>query len=227
MGKSTLAKPLLVDFVKRYVQKRPKKKQGRVLVLDTKPRWRGTRRVTGPSIRKRYKDYVQGDTLDATVISSIKEWDLAWSQQLNPSQTVIVQVYDDRDPIPLMIHAMRKFFASTKPGREDLVYIDEGMDFFGPSGTGRYSNIVQRIVRAGGEKGVASLIGVQRPKTINLQLLTESNTCYLFHIAFDEDMKRLREMGWPKNVGAPKDRYDFLFFRDNELYDRPLKLGKV
>lgn len=102
-----------------------------------------------------------------------------------------------------------------------LLVIDEGMDFFGPTGNGIHGDIVQRCWRAGGEKGMACLIGVQRPKSINLQMLTESNLLYLFHLSNEDDVKRLWEMGLPKGVVPPIEKYKFIFFKDDVLYRNP------
>ena len=73
------------------------------------------------------------------------------------------------------------------------------------------SDIVQRCFRAGGEKGLTSLIGVQRPKGINLQCLTETSYCACFRFNFADDMKRLAEMGWPKDVPPPGYDEPYMF----------------
>jgi hypothetical protein len=99
------------------------------------------------------------------------------------------------------------------------------MDFFVPTGNARYSDIVQKLVRAGREKGIASLLGVQRPKTINVQVMSECNVLYLFRINFQEDIKRLWEMGFPHNVMPPTENHVFRFFRDRKVFPYPVKLA--
>jgi hypothetical protein len=223
-GKSTLQRFLIQTFCKRY------NRTGRVLVIDTKPRWRAERVVTGRSPQRRYRDFVKGDTLPAVALDNLKDWNLAWDREQNPQGIVISQRLDleeeDQRLVRWQVLVIKRFLSTQRPDVPSLLVIDEGMDFFGPSGNALYSNVIQRCWRAGGEKGMSCLIGVQRPKTINLQMLTESNLLYLFHMAYEEDLKRLQEMGFPRNVGAPgpKQKYEFLFLKDGELYPKPLKL---
>jgi hypothetical protein len=154
---------------------------------------------------------------------------LAWDRKINPHGIVIAQRLDlsEEDPqlIRWQVAIIKKFLATQRHDIPSLLVIDEGMDFFGPTGNALYSNVIQKCWRAGGEKGMSCLIGVQRPKTINLQMLTESNLLYLFHISFDSDLKRLQEMGLPSDVESPIEKFHFLFMKDDRLYPRPLKLS--
>jgi hypothetical protein len=198
-------------------------------MIDTKPRWRGTTVVTGARPEQRYRDFVKGDTLPGVILDNIKDWNLAWDRKINPHGIVIAQRLDleEEDPalIKWQVSIIRKFLATQKHDIPSLLVVDEGMDFFGPTGNALYSTVIQKCWRAGGEKGMSCLIGVQRPKTINLQMLTESNLLYLFHISFDSDLKRLQEMGLPDYVESPTEKYEFLFMKDDRLYPRPLKLS--
>lgn len=199
-GKSTLSNHLLKEFRADYPD-------ARIMVCDTKPRWRGERLPDGRHARHLYKDFVKGDTIsNAMVLSDPRDWSLAWHKDTNPSQTVVVQRLSGEDAVNLkfQLWAIRRFFYSTKASRPSLLYIDEGMDFFTVSGypVGG-SDIIQRCYRAGREKGLTTLLGVQRPKNINMQLLTEMSYCALFRIDYEDDVKRLRDMGWPKDVPAP------------------------
>ena len=117
-----------------------------------------------------------------------------------------------------------KFFDSQEYERPSLLYVDEGMDFFGPSGNSRYGNAIQKCFRAGREKGLATCIGVQRPKAINVQTLTEANLLYLFKLDYSADVKRLVEMGLPEGITAPTELYKFRHMRDGELLPGVLHL---
>lgn len=224
-GKSTLLLFIIKTFCKRY------NRTGRVLVIDTKPRWRATKIVTGARAENRYRDFVKGDTLPAVALDNLKDWSLAWDRKLNPQGIVIAQRLDLTEEDPVLIRwqvaVIKKFLSTQRPNTPSLLVIDEGMDFFGPTGNALYSNVIQKCWRAGGERGMSCLIGVQRPKTINLQMLTESNLLYLFHLAYDADLKRLQEMGFPPDVESPDEdqRHEFLFLKDGKLYPRPLKLS--
>jgi hypothetical protein len=221
-GKSTLLMFLIQTFVKRYSLR------GRVLVIDTKPRWRGTQVATGQSPRRRYRDFVEGDTLPGVILDNLRDWNIAWDRKLNPHGIVIAQRFDldEDDPtlIRWMLGVIRKFKSTQRAGIPSLLVIDEGMDFFGPTGNALYSNTIQKCWRAGGEMGMSCLLGVQRPKTINLQMLTESDLLYLFHIDYAQDLQRLQEMGFPAGVSSPAKKYEFLFMNDEGLWPRPLKL---
>jgi hypothetical protein len=154
-------------------------------------------------------------------VDSPRDWSLAWDKGVNPSQTVIVQRPEgtNRGAVALACWAAESFFQSLDYRRPSLIYFDEGMDFFSTSGSALGSDIVQRCYRAGRERGLTSVIGVQRPKGINLQCLTETSYCALFRIQYEEDVKRLWEMGWPKGVTYPEQRvegvesYEFRLWR--------------
>ena len=73
---------------------------------------------------------------------------------------------------------------------------------------------------------MATLLGTQRPKAINLQTLTEANVLYLFRLEYSEDVKRLVEMGWPRDAPAPGVNHKFRYFRRPKLYPNKLILPK-
>jgi hypothetical protein len=228
-GKSTLAKHLLLRFLSDMRAEMHKGwSHPRILVVDTKPRWRGTLTPSGQSTQRLYRKMVPGDTLPAMLLSDMRNWDLCWDRELNPSGIVIAQnlKLDEGPLVRFQVSAITQFFESQFYKEPSLVYIDEGHDFFGANATARYGTAIQRCFRAGAEKGMASCLGVQRPKTVNLQTLTESNVLYLFHIKFREDLKRLGEMGLPPlSDSPPANSHRFLFFRDDHLYPKPLRLG--
>jgi hypothetical protein len=170
---------------------------------------------------------VQGDTLHgAVILDNLRDWDLAWSPEVNHSGIVIAQQIDAPEHVGVLfgVECMQRFYATQRSDQPSLLFIDEGMDFFGPTGNALHGSIVQRCFRAGGERGMSCLLGLQRPKTVSLQVLTESNVLFLFHLRYDEDVKRLWEMGFPKGVSSPRHRYDFLWYHDDELYPKPLRL---
>jgi hypothetical protein len=214
-GKSTLAKHVLTQF-------RVENPDARILVLDTKPRWRGEVQADGTSTRRLYRKFVKGDTIPgARILSRRDDWSIVWNRDTTPTQTVIVQkpTATQRANVRFQVWASERFFQSQDARRPSLIYWDEGMDFFETNSSALGSDIVQRCYRAGRELNLTSLIGVQRPKGINLQCLTETSWCALFRINFTQDVKRLHEMGWPPTVGPPDftTPYAFRLWRD----DRP------
>ena len=227
-GKSTLGAYLLSKFRE---QEGP---DARILVLDTKPRWRAEYKPDGRGTRRMYKHFVPGDVLPGSMtIDSMTHWPIAWDHDTNPSQTVIAQRLEGshRDNMRFQIAAAERYFRTQRHTCPSLIYIDEGHDFYSASASAvAGSDIIQRCVRAGREKGLATLIGMQRPKGMNLQTLTELNKVYLFRIQYEEDVKRLTELGWPRGVGPPDYSQPHAFkFMNNEASPdvRTLRLGKV
>jgi hypothetical protein len=167
---------------------------------------------------------VPGDTLPAAVLSRPQDWRLAWDRDLNPSGIVIAQNLSLTEGalVRFQVRMIERFLETQYWREPSLVYVDEGHDFFGANATARYGTSIQRCYRAGAEQGMASLLGIQRPKTVNLQTLTECNVAYLFHIKFREDLKRLAEMGMVVDDSPPAESHRFRFFQDDKLHPKPI-----
>jgi len=218
-GKSTLAKYLLDEWRKDYPR-------SRVMVVDTKPRWRAERMPDGSSPKKLYAKMAKGDSIPGSMcLSSMADWELSWDHDTNPSQTVVVQRIQkgwkdqkatQRATVHFGLACMERYFAGASIKRESLLYIDEGHDFFTATGSALGSDIIQRAYRAGREIGLTELSGFQRPSGLNLQVLTETNYAALFRINFENDVKKMYAMGWPKGVAPPTydDEYGFRLWRE-------------
>lgn len=184
--------------------------------------------VTGPSLSRRYKDQVPGDTIEGVAMSRSEDWGLVWDRDLNPLQSVIVQTSQDTPEsvsMAFQVATIRKFFNTQKASVPSLLYVDEGMDFFTPNGVERFGGAIQRCYRAGRERGLATLAGFQRPKAISMQCLTEMNVLYLFRLNYRNDIKRLIEMGLPEDTEAPTENHRFLYMRKGKLLGKELTLG--
>lgn len=228
-GKSTLAASLIAQFHKDYCLDVRRPDMGRVLVIDTKPRWRGVQLVNGGSTRHHYKGFVKGDRLaNSVVMTNDDQWGMAFDPNISDRLVIAQRMdLDFRALIRWQVDNVARFLATQDSRYPSLLYVDEGMDFFGPTGVAREGEAIQLCYRTGREKGLASLIGVQRPKTISLQCLTESNVGYFFAINFLEDVKRLREMGFPPAVPMPEENHKFLYYRDGKVYSKYLKVRKA
>jgi hypothetical protein len=162
-------------------------------------------------------------------MDDIRDWRMAFDPRNNPTGIVISQNLrlEDEAHVRWQVGIIRRFYNTQRATIPSLLVIDEGMDFFGPTGNSLHGNIVQRCWRAGGERGMSCLMNVQRPKTINIQMLTESNLLYLFHLAYRADVKRLVEMGLPEGTEAPaeEDYYRFKFMKHGHLYPKMLRLS--
>lgn len=231
-GKSTLEKPLITMFVRENILNTQSKnlRPGRVLIVDTKPRWHATRTIVGSAAR-RYRRMAPGDTIDSVVLDSLDDWELAFDANLNPNRTVIVQRRLDNDEdsrvaIARCVRAMRRFFATQDYKEPSLLVVDEAMDFFGPNGNSATGQPIVQTSRSGGEMNLASLIAVQRTKAIAVQALTEMNVLYMFHLRFRSDRIRLVEMGLPPNTPNPPKDHSFYLLRDDKLYGKRIRLSR-
>lgn len=222
-GKSTAAKVIL----QQYRRENPK---GRTLIADTKPRWRATRVLGGRKpLNKRYAKMVEGDQVDSMILDKPDDWMLIWDPKLNPSRTVIVQPdvserYDEEAEIQRQVRVINKFFRTLDPREPSFLYIDEGMDFFGPTGNSKYGPIINKCYRAGRERGLATLMAVQRPRCISQFAMSESNVKLLFALGTEDDETTLYHKGFPRDAEPVDEDYEFRLVRDRKVYPRPLVL---
>jgi DNA helicase HerA-like ATPase len=206
-GKSTLAAYLINEFRRDYAAHNP-----RVLILDTKPRWRASYLPDGTKAVRRYKRMTDGDTIpESFALDRPDDWDLVWHHDVNPSQVVVAQRIGTRKHpvthsgnIIFQTRVAELFFHTQDANRPSLIYFDEGMDFFAANASARGgSDIVQRCYRAGREMRLVTVAGFQRPIGINQQTLSEMNYCALFDLDNRKDVRRLWDMGWPPAYDAP------------------------
>lgn len=87
-----------------------------------------------------------------------------------------------------------EFFRLTTTRKPGLLYVDEMYDVM--HGTNADAAIL-RAIRAGRERGLAVLVGAQRPRWIPLSILTECTVFYTFHLEYVDDVKYLRRFGPP------------------------------
>ncbi len=224
-GKSTAAKFLIQMFYKTYIDGRAKGTRGRVLIVDTKPRWRAPYDLKGNKTDSYYSRYVSNDFGDlinnAYALYQVQDIKRAW---VGEKDIIIAQNLamgrNLRSLVQWQSAIMTYAFQTASKSRPTMIFIDEGMDFFSERGFNYGTEIVRTLYRAGREKGISTLSAVQRPVTISKQMLTEANTVYLFKIRFAKDLVSLQEMGFPTGVKPPKERGQFYFFRDDVLYPR-------
>lgn len=202
-GKSTLAEALITDFHYRY----PK---GRILILDTKPRFRAEYRPSGRSAKGLYRRWDHGATVpDSVVIRDPDELELAHG---TGATIVIAQARTSADYARLT-NCAEAFFDKSRRGLPRLIYVDETMDFFRTNGTpiGGTDTLV-RCARAGRERGLACLFSSQRTKSIPPQLMAELTKLYLFRLDYTADAKRLQEMGAPPALEPPEEEHVFSYW---------------
>lgn len=232
LGSSRVGKSTLIDKLIQWFQEDhcapaiPFDQRGRIAVADEKPRFRATAVVIGPSIKKRYRYFVKGDTIaNSVVLDHPNHWHLAWDPHLNPWQTVVVQAPDEPSDYVVWLcqYVIDRMYLTQRPQRPTLVATDEGLSFFGPTGLGRHGSAIQRAYRAGGEKGLVSVLGSQRPTQISPQTKTESNVHFLFRLNSARDAKSVvDDLGLepPPYMLTAHDRWRFWAYRDSLLLNR-------
>jgi hypothetical protein len=227
-GKSSLASgspsipfgvTLLGDFYKRYPT-------GRILIADTKPRFRAEWTADGMSAKRVYKKWRYGAPVPGSVLvppGDTVGLDRAWRR----GRIAICQgVAEDAAPIARI---MRTFTDSGDGRRPLLLYIDEAMDFYGPTGLPKpgTGNPILQGMRAGGERDVSVLMATQRAKFVSGQLWELLERLYLFRLELEGDMKRIREMGVPAELEAPEENHVFKYWSklDRKRIFGPLTLS--
>lgn len=206
-GKSTLAEYLIREFLRKY----PK---ARILVVDSKPRFRAEFNLDGTPAARRYKRWSHGPVLSGSMrlpemCDPKAALDAAWKLT-----HVVVAQTDDERMRGWQAQVVRAFFRESRASIPYLVYVDETLDFYSMNGSPvGGTDSIRQCARSGGEKGLALLCGSQRPRGIPVQLLSEVSTVYLFHLDFIDDMKYLGEMGYPwKAFPAPVRDHVFWYW---------------
>lgn len=195
-GKTTLSEAL----IRQFQRDNPR---ARVLIIDSKPRFRAEWELAGITARSRYRKWGYGEYWPGSVRLPLdrpeRELKAAWAAKY---QTVIAQV-DRLADLDLLRWSIDAFYEKEGAAIPRLLYIDEVADFFGTGGTARQGDSILRVARSGRERNVALLASSQRPRGIPKSLLTELSILYLFHLDFRQDIKHLQEMGLPEDIGIP------------------------
>lgn len=217
-GKSTLANVMLLNW-------KTKNPKSILIILDSKPRWRGELNINHLSAKSMYRGMTHGETFpDSMVVSDAKEFDIAW-KQYRKRYTIIVQNDLDMD-----LHGYVANYVYTASKREKtpiLVYVDETMDHFQPSTQPRsktFGYAFTRICRSGRELGIAAIFASQRTKSIPVSIVEEMSELFLFRLDFEEDLKRLKEMGVTGDIPKPNGHKFYIFKRENRKWSNPITL---
>lgn len=223
-GKTTLCEKLIDLFMKQY-------QKSRVLIIDSKPRFRAQWELSGISAKWRYRKWGYGgylpDSYRLPLGNNIKaELDTVWQSGGRIAIAQIEHLYD----IELLKSAIDAFYNNYGATIPRLLDVDEVSDFYGGSGVAQKGDEITQIARSGRERNMALMVATQRPKGIPKQLLTEMSSLYLFHIDFDKDLQHLQEMGLPDTIRMPED-HDFLYWNKKlkNTYPsmRTFKLGGI
>lgn len=203
-GKSTLSTELVRRFLKDYPQ-------SRVLIVDSKPRYRATHKPNGWELN--YPKWAKGDTIAesiavhhaSAVMPAYRFTRCVILQSLYPNAREVEEFEEEA------FEAARKLFRSSHETSPTLLYVDEYYDLITGGGlSGHTDRRVLQVIRAGRERYMSALISTQRPRSIPLPTLTEATKYYIFTLEYIDDIEYMRKHG-PKMIHSPSG-YNFVFY---------------
>lgn len=219
-GKSTLMEVLVAEYQAAYSEA---KKPVRVLICDTKPRFRAEKELSGISTGNsgRYRKWHYGSlpipgSYALNIGGNIKsELDSVWAYG---GTTAIISA-EAEEEWDYVSECARVFYEGYGAEHPRLVVCDELADFFQFRKLGY---IFQRISRNGRERDCGLIAGSQRPRKVPIEVMTEMSRLYMFELQFDEDLDHVMSFGIPrqirKNLAIPEGHQFY-------MYDRELKLA--
>lgn len=225
-GKSTLANA----FIDMWAQT---DRSARILLVDSKPRFRAQYELSGWNAAHIYTHWRQGALVPYSyrlpVGATLNEqtWELA--RTTTPRErglVVIAQVpvnsKDVRIYYPWLDQCIRRHYAALNKRHWNYFYIDEMLSLM--RGTRKNQAGAVQVITAGGELGHTFLGGTQRPRWIPVEAMTELTRLYLFKLSGGEDLKHIKSMGLPPDFGAPDVRHQFNVYSKIEDITASLKL---
>ena len=220
-GKSTLSERLFLQFRRDFPT-------SRVLILDSKPRFRAEWTPQGIKATRRYRSWDHGPLVpDSVAVHTLAEFDEVWSRDY---PVIVAQVTDENDDVGPLTEIAQRFFRRSRASVPQLLVVDEGMDFYTESASPVKGSLpsIKRTSRAGRERGMALLFCSQRSRNIPVQIMSEMSKLYLFRLDFVNDTKRLMEMGAP-DMDCPEDDHLFYYWTktNRKTVYGPYKLGRV
>lgn len=207
-GKTTLEEMLISDFYHRYPS-------SRILILDSKPRFRAEFLVNGVTAKRLFKHWKPGPTIEGSVL-------IRRASQLNDAwrlgARIVIAQCELQEERKYLVECAEEFFKSAHHSRPQLICVDETADFFHQNGSpiSGSSDALIRVSRAGRERGTAGLYCSQRAKSIPSSIIEEMTLLYLFLLDSVADLKRCVEMGAPEWIQPPEENYEFNLWSKHE-----------
>lgn len=207
-GKSTVLDQLIGDWTRQQPQPR-------VLILDSKPRFRAEWELNGLSARHRYKRWRRGPVVPESAALDLSGRSGSIRAQLKQAwalghHVVIAQTGEQAESVYLRA-AAHWFYADARDSYSQLLAVDELADFFGTSGSAGRGDALLKVVRSGREMNVAFAGAAQRPKGLPHSFMTEVSALYLFSLASEKDMSHLDDLGLPGDATPPRNDHVFLY----------------
>lgn len=189
------------------------KDNGRLLIVDSKPRFRAAYRPDGLSDARRYKNWGYGPEIPGSTRVDAGDVDGFW-RAMRLSRTIIVQTDNVDTEAPKVMQLVELFRRTSGKNRKRLVFFDELMDFYNQSGMPLRGcgNVALRCARAGAERDLTALYATQRAKGVPTQLWELINKLYLFRLDMLQDLGRIRESGIPVEMWPPEEDHIFRYW---------------
>jgi hypothetical protein len=187
----------------------------RVLILDSKPRFRAEWELSGMSAARRYRKWQRGPVVPESVRLDFTGRSGAISGQLKQAwalkhKIVIAQTAEQYE-LPYLRAAASSFYDNARDSYSQLVVTDELADFFGTTGAASRGDALLKVVRSGREMNIAFAGGAQRAKGIPHSFMTEVTAVYLFALASEKDREHLDDLGLPGDSIPPSNDHVFLY----------------
>lgn len=209
-GKTTLEEQVIADWLRRYPR------DGRTLILDSKPRFRAEWQLNGLGAKRLYRRWGHGRIVPGSVLLPIggdprDNLRQAWAHK---HSVAIAQVDRVRglDDVPWLLAYLRSFFADSDRRRHQLVVIDEAADYFSSSAAYSKGHPMVQVARSGREVGCSLFACSQRPRGIPPSFLTEATQYYVFALDHDKDLAHLHTVGLPEHLSEPSEEFQFLAY---------------
>lgn len=210
-GKSTLESQLMWSYLSLYPT-------SRVLLVDSKPRFKAQWTTSGLSASGLYKKWTRGEYVPGSVVISLEkryksELDAVWrmKSRIAIAQTTPGSLVD----LAALHEVARVFYGEYSDRIPRLIVVDELADFFEVKKVG---GVFWQTARSGRELNIAMIACSQRPSYIPSVVLTEAGTIYLFRLDYEEDMKKVWSMGIPKTVKIPSVNHSFFYWNKKERF---------
>jgi hypothetical protein len=189
------------------------------MLLDTKPRFRAqyVRGIGGTSrdAAAHYSPYRKGPMVPNSVRVDL-EADNPMRRVFKDEQRIAVlqssrpggSTHDERMRILQVAH---DWWSTRTNGNPRYVIADEGMHFFQKNG---YSidtkrNLFHEIAQTGGELDTGMIFETQLLRGIDSMILDHLSRLYAYYLRDIRDIKRLFEVGIPKDYQQPEEDYAF------------------
>lgn len=191
------------------------------MIIDSKPRFKAEWLSNGIVAKRSYKGWSRGAYLPGSVrvFNRAKSISEELHNCFRSHRVAIAQTHPGRIADLVWLQSIAtSFYGDFNDSQPRLIVVDELADFFEVKKMG---GIFWQTARSGRELNIGLLAGSQRPSYIPNVVLTESDRLYLFTLDYSEDMKKVYQMGIPKEIGAPQQEHSFFYWDKFKRFQQP------